>query len=149
VAEVLADSAMMAGVQTGLHGDKYGSSFAEELLSNMGVRAALGALHRTFGALDSAEKAAANAELWTRVASTGKVVIKRGAQISLDMVVAAGVNYAAHRIVSGERPDEDTAVHWAMQGAAMAIGRFVRKWTHEIEARLDERGSSALPLGCT
>lgn len=138
--ETVADAALMAAVQTGMYGDKYGSGFAEELLGNVGVRAALGALHRTFGALESAEKSAANADLWTRVAGTGEAALKRGARISLDMIVAAGVNYAAHRIVNGERPDEDTAIHWAMQGAAMAIGRFVRGWTHEIDTRLGELG---------
>lgn len=135
------DSVLTAGVQTALTGDNLAEGTAENILANIGVRAALARFAPLMQGLD--DEAAA---VWASgsTAAKGGVVIAKGAAVGAELVTAAGVSYVAQRLVRGAPPpSDDQAAAWFIQGASMAIGRMVATRTTQLHARLDQLGARA------
>ncbi len=137
-ANVTVDAALTAVIQTGVVGEELGAGFAENVLANAGVRAALARLAPLMGDLDDDA-----ARLWQAGAGgKGAVVLARGTTIGAELVTAAGVSYVVHRLVRGkEPPADDQITAWFIQGASMAIGRAVATRTTQLHARLDRAGA--------
>lgn len=135
------DSVLTAGIQAGLSGDDLTKGTAENILANVGVRAALARFAPLMSALD--EEAAA---VWKSgsTAAKGGVVLAKGAAVGAELVTAAGVSYVAQRLVRGAPPpSDDQTTAWFIQGASMAIGRMVATRTTQLHARLDQLGARA------
>ena len=135
------DSVLTAGVQSALMGDDLADGIAENILANVGVRAALARFAPLMRGLD--EEAAA---VWASgsTAAKGGVVLAKGAAVGAELVTAAGVSYVAQRLVRGAPPpSDDQAAAWFIQGASMAIGRMVATRTTQLHARLDQLGARA------
>ena len=142
VAGLAADAAVNAAGQTLLFGDDARAAFVENLLSSAGVLAALAPLKAataTWGHLD--ERAVG---VWERVGKAGKVVLRRGAVISVEMITAAAVGYVTQRLVrGGPPPSDEVALSWALQGASMAIGRAISGRLQDVEDRLEQIAAHA------
>lgn len=139
---VAVDSMLTAAVQTGLSGDKFDEAFLENVLSNVGVRAALARFAPLMSSID--EGAAA---LWESggVAAKGGVALAKGAAVGTEMITAAGVSYVAQRLVRGKQPPSDDQVTaWFIQGASMAVGRMIATRTTQLHARWDRAGARAI-----
>lgn len=135
------DSVLTAGVQTALAGDNLADGTAENILANVGVRAALARFAPLMSSLD--EEAAA---VWASgsTAAKGGVVLAKGAAVGAELITAAGVSYVAQRLVRGAPPpSDDQTAAWFIQGASMAIGRMVATRTTQLHARLDQLGARA------
>lgn len=144
VTNVVVDAGANAAAQTALTGDHLGSSFAENLLSNAAVRAALGPLHaaiRTWGGLD--EEALA---LWTQQGARGKLALARTAVISAELVTTGATSYVVHRLTTlarGEKPDDETIATWAVQGATLVLARLIHTRLDAVMERLQGAGTRA------
>jgi hypothetical protein len=137
--DVGVDAVLTAGVQTALTGDDLGKGTAENILANVGVRAALARFAPLMSALD--DEAAA---LWESggIAAKGGVVMAKGAVVGAELITAAGVSYVAQRLVRGQQPpSDDQTAAWFIQGASMAIGRMVATRTTGLQQRLDRAGA--------
>lgn len=138
---VAVDSVLTAGVQTALTGDDLTKGTVENILANVGVRAALARFAPLMSALD-----ADAAALWEAggVAGKGAVVMAKGAAVGAELITAAGVSYVAQRLVRGAQPPSDEqATAWFIQGASMAIGRMIAARTTQLHAHLDRLGARA------
>lgn len=136
VAGVAADAAINATVQTATSDGSFRDAFVDNFLASGAVRVALAPLHKVAVAYGGTEKELANLGLWERNLARGKSVLRSGAVLTADMITGAAVDYVVHRVRNGERPDEKTAMDWALQGGSMAIGAFVGRWLHGFESRL-------------
>lgn len=139
---VAVDSMLTAAVQTGLSGDTFDEAFLENVVSNVGVRAALARFAPLMSSID--EGAAA---LWQTgsVGTKGGVALAKGATVGVEMITAAGVSYVAQRLVRGKQPpSDDQTTAWFIQGASMAIGRMIATRTTQLHARWDRAGARAI-----
>ncbi|HPH64305.1 MAG TPA: hypothetical protein PLF40_01100 [Kofleriaceae bacterium] len=113
------------------------SSISDSFLSNLAVSVALRPLHGLFargGKLLDLEKKAAT--LWSM--RGGAMVLKAGVEISLETVAAAAVNYVTMRALHDKARtlSTTTATEWLLQGASLAVGRFIGARSGELEARI-------------
>jgi hypothetical protein len=144
VTNVVVDAGANAAAQTALNGEHLGSSFAENLLVNSAVRAALRPLHaaiRTWGGLD--EEALA---LWTQQGARGKLALARTAVVSAELVTAGATSYVIHRLTTlarGQKPDDETIATWAVQGATLVLARLIHTRLDAVMERLKGAGARA------
>lgn len=117
--------------------DSTGRAFAVNLLSSAAVIAALRPLHQATKGWSALEDQAH--KLWSTAG--GKRVLAQGAVLTAEMITAAGVGYAVEKMVPRKAPgaappSEDEALSWILQGAAMAVGRFVNGRLGGLQERL-------------
>lgn len=141
-ANVATDAAVQAVGQTAIFGGSTKLTFVENIMTNLMTLGALRPFHGLAGDLGKLDREAQG--LW-KVVSGGKVVLVEAGTLTMETLVAAGASYVAARLVEGKPPpDNDTAVAWAMQGASMAVGKFVRgklqglteRWSHIPEEKV-------------
>jgi hypothetical protein len=144
VTNFVVDAGVSAAGQTALQGGKVGSSFVENILSNVAVLAALRPLQsmaRSWGVLD--EEAF---RVWARQGQQWRIVASRGAYLTAEMITSAAVGYVTHRVMTaakGETPDDETIATWAAQGATIVLGRFVHARLGDSVQRLGLLGRAA------
>jgi hypothetical protein len=130
VTTFVVDAGANAAGQTLVQGGSFGSTFADNLLTNAAVLAALRplqALARRWTGLDEAAFAA-----WEQHGATWKLAAANAAALTGEAIAATAVGYATHRAIAaakGERVDDATLADWAAQGASIVIG-------HAIQTRL-------------
>lgn len=117
--------------------DSTGRAFAVNLLSSAAVIATLRPLHQATKGWSALEDQAH--KLWSTAG--GKRVLAQGAVLTAEMITAAGVGYAVEKMVPRKAPgaappSEDEALSWILQGAAMAVGRFVNGRLGGLQERL-------------
>jgi hypothetical protein len=137
IAQVVGEAGLNAVGQTALQDGDAGAAFAENLLADAATLAALRPLRRAFEAWGVADDAAMH--LWQKVGRGGKWALREGAEISAMGIAGATSSYLVHRWRAGERPvDAQTAMDWALQGASIAVGKFVHSRLRGVQQRLDE-----------
>jgi hypothetical protein len=105
---------------------------------------ALRPLHALGGEIGQLDQSARG--LW-KVISGGKVVIAGATRLTMEMLVSAGASYVAARLVEDQPPPtDDVAASWAMQGASMAVGKFVHLRMRELTARWGQVGELRVHL---
>jgi hypothetical protein len=141
-ANVATDAAVNAAGQTAIFGGSTKLSFVENAMTNLMTLGALRPFHGLAGDLGKLDREAQG--LW-KVVTRSKVVLVETGTLTMETLVAAGASYVAARLVEGQSPpDNDTAVAWAMQGASMAVGKFVHgklqdltsRWSHVPEEKV-------------
>jgi hypothetical protein len=137
VAQFVGEAGLNAVGQTALQDGDAGAAFAENLLADAATLAALRPLRRAFEAWGAADDAAMS--LWQKVGRGGKWALREGAEISAMGIAGATSSYLVHRWRAGDRPaDAQTAMDWALQGASIAVGKFVHSRLRGVQQRLDE-----------
>ena len=136
VADVATDTAVSSVTQSALHGDFRPGELGENLISNAALRGALAPIHRVAARWNVAELEGANVKAWEHVARGGKVALRGGVVLTAEMITAAAVEYVAHRALHGAPPDDKTAARWAIEGASMAIGKFLGHKLRGFQERL-------------
>lgn len=132
-ANVATDAAMQSAMQTSVFGGNTKLTFIENVMANLMTLGALRPFHALTGELGKLDKNATG--LW-KLASGGKVALAETGKLTIETLVAAGATYVSARLVEGQPPpSEDAAVSWAMQGASMAVGKFVHGRMQELTAR--------------
>lgn len=117
------DAAVQAGAQTAMFGGNTKLTFVENVMTNLMTLGALRPFHALTGELGTLDRNATG--LW-KVASAGKVVIAEAGKLTVETLVGAGAAYVSARLLPGQPPpSDDVAISWAMQGASMAVGKFV------------------------
>lgn len=142
-AGLMTDAALAAAGQTALMGGDTSLSFVENLLANAGALAALKPLRGVaarWGKLDA--KAAG---LWKAV-GYGRVTLARGATVTAELLTQSAIGFVVTRAVHGKQPSNDEAAAWALQGSAMAVGRFVSGRLAGLEHRLGMLGEHSAHL---
>jgi hypothetical protein len=110
-------------------------TFIENVMANLMTLGALRPFHALTGELGKLDRNATG--LW-KVASGGKVVLAEAGKLTIETLVAAGAAYVSARLVEGQPPpSEAIAVSWAMQGAAMAVGKFIHGRMQEVSDNQD------------
>jgi hypothetical protein len=135
------DAAIASAGQTAIFGGSYGHNLLENMIANFGTHAVLKALshNATVVAKVDAEAAA----LWgkgppSKALQMGGIVLRETAAISGHAIMGAAFGYVAKRIVTGEKqPPPETLEEWLLQGASVAVGRYVG---HAIQARMPANG---------
>ena len=143
------EAALNAAFQTLLTGDGMGAGVVENLLSDAATLAALAPLRRLASRVGAADEAVSG--LWQRAGRAGKLVLRKGAVLSAEMITAAAASFAAHMAVHGRPDSPETVTGWIVQGASMAVGRFVagrmtdlmERMEHVAERRVFLRGKAA------
>jgi hypothetical protein len=113
-----------------------GDSFLFNLATNAAVLAALRPLHYAAAGWKVPEVELKTLKMWEKVKVGGKIALKNTTVVTAEMITAAGVSYAIERAAKGPPKDEATAVQWVIQGASMALGRFISGRMTKIEQRL-------------
>jgi hypothetical protein len=138
-AGLVAETAIQSAGQSLIFGDKLGTAFLENLIMSLGSAGVLKALGSKVEEAARLEKATQS--FWQKGAAAGKVVIKETAAITGHAIMGAAMGYVAHRIVAGEaQPPPATLEEWLMQGAGIAIGRYVGKALQASYARQRQLG---------
>lgn len=136
-AGLAADVAVNTAGQKLLLGDQ--ASLVTLLTLNVASPLVLGKIQKRFRALDAAHaRGSANASLWERAARGKDWALRRGAEMSIEMVAGAALDYAVRRAYDEKAvalTDED-AQTWLLQGAAMGLGRFVAGRTADLGDRI-------------
>jgi hypothetical protein len=132
-ANVATDAALQSAAQTSVFGGNTKLTFIENVIANVMTLGALRPFHTLTGELGQLDRNAIG--LW-KVASGGKVVLAEAGKLTIETLVAAGAAYVSAQLVEGKPPpSENIAVLWAMQGASMAVGKFVHGRMQELTAR--------------
>ena len=143
-ANVVTDSAVQSVGQTAIFGGNTKLTFVENLMTNLMTLGALRPFHALAGEIGKLDKNATG--LW-KVASRGKVVLVETGKLTIETLVAAGAGYVSARLVEGHPPpSDDIAVSWAMQGASMAVGKFVHGKLQDMTARWAKLGEQHIQL---
>jgi Domain of unknown function (DUF4157) len=104
-------------------GTPLGDSFVENMIQSVGGMAILGSLEREASAVARVEEATNS--IWKRMGKLG-VVLRETATITGHTIMGAALGYVAHKMTTGQsQPPPATLREWLMQGAAIAIGRYV------------------------
>src|SRR5262249_10231208 len=70
----------------------------------------------------------ATSGFWQKSVAGGKLVLRETAALSGHAIMGVAMGYVAHRIVTGkEQPPPATLEEWLLQGAGIAVGRYVGK----------------------
>jgi hypothetical protein len=143
-ANVATDAAVQSAAQTAIFGGSTKLTFAENVMTNLMTLGALRPFHALASEIGQLDKNAAG--LW-KIVSSGKVVLAEAGQLTLETLVAAGASYVSARLVEGHPPpSDDVAVSWAMQGASMAVGKFVHGKLQDLTARWGKLGEQHIQL---
>lgn len=133
-AGLVAETAIQSAGQSVIFDDKLGTAFLENMIMNLGSAGVLKALGSKVEEAARLEKATQS--LWQKRAVAGKVVIKETAAITGHAIMGVAMGYVAHKIVTGkEQPPPATLEEWLMQGAGIAVGRYVGKAIEASHAR--------------
>jgi hypothetical protein len=125
------ETAVTSVGQTAVFGDKLGDSFLENMLMSLGSAGILKAIGHQAETLAQLERASEG--LWAKAGAAGKLVLKEGAAITGHTIMGAALGYVSHRLVTGKtQPPPETLEEWLLQGASIAVGRYVGK---AMEAR--------------
>jgi hypothetical protein len=135
LANITADAAVNTIGQRAILG-KDGDSFLFNLGSNALVLAALRPLHNVAAGWKVAAADLENLKLWDKAKVGAKVALKGTTIVTAEMITAAGVSYAYERAIKGPPKDEATATQWVIQGASIALGRFISGRMSGVEQRL-------------
>jgi len=101
-------------------------------LGGLGTGRVMQAIRREGDALAQLEHVSAT--MWARIGGVGKLVIKEGAAISGHTLTGAALGYVAQRLAgNSSQPSPETLEEWLLQGASIAMGRYIGK---ALEARL-------------
>ncbi len=134
---IATDSAINAVGGWAINGDGVGEGFASNVATNAILHVALAPLHKGLGAFRATEKELENISRYEKVLRGAKLTLYTGVELTTDMLTAAAVDYAIHRIRhGGQAPDPKTMIDWMVQGASMGIGAFVGKRLHGVQERL-------------
>lgn len=129
---LVAETAVTSVGQTAIFGDKLGDAFLENMLMSLGSAGILKALGRQGETLAQVERASQS--LWQKTGAAGKLVLREGAALTGHTIMGAALGYVSHRIVTGKsQPPPATLEEWLLQGASIAVGRYVGK---AMEARM-------------
>lgn len=110
--------------QTAIFGGGYGASFLENMIMNLGSAGVMKMIGE--GAADAMRVEKAVGGMWSKVAYGGKVVLAESATVSGHLIMGVAMGYVAHKIVTGEsQPPPATVEEWLLQGASIAVGRYV------------------------
>jgi len=131
-ANIATDAAINTAGQHAVMDQSLGETFLENVLISAG---ALGVLRTLEGnAAKVAQVEQATAGMWQKVKGGTLLVLKEGAAITAHTIMGAALGYASHKIVTGKtQPPPETAREWFLQGASMAVGRYVGQ---SIQARI-------------
>ncbi|MEO8700016.1 MAG: hypothetical protein ABI867_08225 [Kofleriaceae bacterium] len=133
-AGLVAETAIQSAGQSLIFGDKLSTAFLENMIMNLGTAGVLKALGSKVEEAAKLEKATAS--FWQKGAAAGKVVIKETAAITGHAIMGMAMGYVAHKIVTGKsQPPPETLEEWLMQGAGIAVGRYVGKAMEASHAR--------------
>jgi len=128
---MVAETAVTSVGQTAIFGDKLSDSFLENMLMSLGSAGILAAIGHQAETLAQIERASEG--LWAKAGAAGKLVLKEGAAITGHTIMGAALGYVSHRLVTGKtQPPPETLEEWLLQGASIAVGRYVGK---AMEAR--------------
>jgi hypothetical protein len=117
------EAALNAAFQTLLSGDAMGSAFAENLLADGATLVALAPLRRLITRVGAADEAVKG--LWQKAGRAGKLALRNAPLVTAEMIIGAAASYAAHMAVRGRPDSPEDVTGWVVQGASMAVGRFV------------------------
>lgn len=137
------DATVNAVGQTALFGGDTRLSLAENAIASVMTLAALRPIHTLAGELGALDRSAVGA--W-KALSYGKLAFVHAGALTAEMLVGAGASYVAARMLEGERPSEQVAQAWALQGASMAVGVFASRLASKQQARLAALGERAVHL---
>lgn len=122
--------------QTAIFGGGYGANFLENMIMNLGSAGVMKMIGE--GAADAMRVEKAVGGMWSKAAYGGKLVLAETATISGHLIMGVAMGYVAHKIVTGEsQPSPATVEEWLLQGASIAVGRYVG---HGLAARQHEHG---------
>ena len=130
------DAAINAGAQTLLAGGSLSDSFVDNLVAGAAVRVALAPLHKVVQSWGWAEGDLKNLSVWERTIGRGKLALREGVVLTASMITGAATDYVVQRVRHGGRPDDKTAMEWALQGGAMAVGHVFGVWLRGFDRRL-------------
>src|SRR5690606_28871707 len=83
---------------------------------------------------EAAKVEEASRTLWQKARAGGKVVLRETAAITGHAIMGAALGYVAHKIVTGKsQPPPATLEEWLLQGASIAVGRYVGR---AVESRI-------------
>jgi len=129
---LVTETAVTSVGQTAIFGDKLSDAFLENMLMSLGSAGILKAIGHQAEMLVQVERASEG--LWAKAGVAGKLVLKEGAAITGHTIMGAALGYVSHKIVTGKtQPPPETLEEWLLQGASIAVGRYVGK---AMEARL-------------
>jgi hypothetical protein len=132
---LVAEASLNAGAQAGLQGGGLGEAFADNLLADAATLAMLGPLRRAFDVWGAADQATMT--LWKKVGRGGALALRTGVEISATTLVGAASSYVAHRLAASGPVSDQTALDWAVQGASIAVGKFVHARLQGFQHDLD------------
>jgi hypothetical protein len=142
---LVAEASLNAGAQAGLQGGGLGEAFADNLLGDAATLAMLGPLRRAFDVWGAAD--AASMTMWKKVGRGGALALRTGVEISATTLVGAASSYVAHRLAASGPVSDQTALDWAVQGASIAVGKFVHArlqgFQHDLDAIAEAIGRDA------
>ena len=128
---LVTETAVTSVGQTAIFGDKLSDAFLENMLMSLGSAGILKAIGHQAETLAQVERASEG--LWAKAGAAGKLVLKEGAAITGHTIMGAALGYVSHKIVTGKtQPPPETLEEWLLQGASIAVGRYVGK---AMEAR--------------
>jgi hypothetical protein len=133
-AGLVAETAIQSAGQSLIFNDKLGTTFLENMIMNLGSAGVLKALGSKVE--EAARLEEATQSLWKKGVAAGQVVIKETAALTGHAILGAAMGYVAHKIVTGkEQPPPATLEEWLMQGAGIAVGRYVGRAIEASHAR--------------
>jgi hypothetical protein len=101
-----------------------GAGFLENLLITMGSAGVLKALSHDAEIVAAVERQSST--IWERVGRGGIVMLKESAAISGHAILGAALGYASHLLVTHKtQPPPETIQEWFLQGASIAVGRYL------------------------
>jgi hypothetical protein len=125
------ETAVTSAGQTAVFGDKLSDSLLENMLMSLGSAGILKAIGHQAEALAKIERASEG--LWAKAGAAGRLILQEGAAITGHTIMGAALGYVSHKIVTGKtQPPPETLEEWLLQGASIAVGRYVGK---AMEAR--------------
>jgi uncharacterized protein YidB (DUF937 family) len=129
------ESSVNALAQSQVAGTDLSEAFGEDFLANLASRAVLRPFQTIIGDIDAIDRSAVTG--WTRLRH-GQVVLAKTAVLTAETVTSMAVGYVAHRLVSDKTPDPATVEDWLIQGASLAVGRFVHAQLGEQSHRVEQ-----------
>src|SRR5262249_23783602 len=132
------ESALNTAGQVAVLDKPVGATFLEDFLGNL---ATSGILHGLSGGAQVAEGIDdAVRAMWKQ--SAGRLVIAKGLQLTGETLVGAATSYVVSRALAAGHPLEPQTVSaWYLQGAAIAVGRFVHGAAAKQMQRLQSLGA--------
>jgi hypothetical protein len=127
------DSAVSSAAQSALFRDSFADAFLENALAGAGTMAMLKVIAES---ADAAHVLGQRADsIWQKL---GRVVVREGAAITGCAIMGAALGFAARRIVTGKSdPPPETVKEWLLQGASIAVGRYVSRAIQARRPRLE------------